>query len=234
MFHTKLGMMTAGLVLAALATAGCNQDDKNRIDTLTKENQELSARNKELQAAVAAADERESANARRIEEMQGKELELAALRTENEGLKKRLAEKGAASPTASGWMATTFGDSVTVGTDILFDSGKATLKPEGKHRLDQIVKDIKGTYSSRPIRIYGHTDTDRIQKTKALWTDNLDLSANRAMAVTRYLIDKGINPKLIETIAMGEFHPDSKDKNKNRRVEIFVVKASPGKTAASE
>lgn len=234
MFNTRLGMTIVGLFVAVMATAGCNQAE---LDQLKKDKTELQDQNKALKEALAAADERERENAAKINAMQGKEAELATLTAENEGLKRQLAQKPAAStatPTASGWIASTFGDSVTVGGDILFGSGKAALTDAGKHRLDQIAKDLKTTYAGRPVRIYGHTDTDPI--TKSNWDDNLELSANRAMAVTRYLRTKGINTKLVETIAMGEYHPEpgAKDKAKNRRVEIFVVKSGVGKPTASE
>ena len=65
-------------------------------------------------------------------------------------------------------------------------------------------------------------------KTKAKWDDNLDLSANRAMAVTRYLTGKGLDSAMIETVGMGAAQPvasnSSKDgKARNRRVEIYAV-----------
>jgi chemotaxis protein MotB len=79
------------------------------------------------------------------------------------------------------------------------------------------------------VRVMGYTDSDPIVKTKNLWKDNLDLSANRAMEVTRHLWSKGISAEHIETVAMGATHfmgPNTTKAGKagNRRVEISVVK----------
>jgi flagellar motor protein MotB len=79
------------------------------------------------------------------------------------------------------------------------------------------------------VQVYGFTDNDPIVKTKKLWEDNLDLSANRAMMVTRELIRHGIAANRVETIAMGSTHPvasnsDKAGKAKNRRVEIVAIK----------
>jgi chemotaxis protein MotB len=109
----------------------------------------------------------------------------------------------------------------------LFSSGKAKLKSSGKTALSKVARDLKGNYSSLPIRIYGFTDSDPIRKSK--WKDNLELSANRSMAVTRYLISKGVDDERIETIAMGATHfltsnKTRAGKSQNRRVEIFVIK----------
>jgi len=117
----------------------------------------------------------------------------------------------------------------TVGTDVLFSPGQATLTAEGKRALDQIAAELKSSFSGTTIRVYGYTDSDPIVRSKKLWQDNLDLSANRAMAVTRYLWGKGISHSRIETVGMGEANPiaDNKTKagkGKNRRVEIVAVK----------
>jgi chemotaxis protein MotB len=118
---------------------------------------------------------------------------------------------------------------VTVGADILFSSGKADLTSGGRAALDKIVGDLKSHYAGMTVRVYGHTDTEPIRKSKKLWQDNLDLSANRAMAVARYLVSKGISAKNVEVVAMGENHPVADNataagKAKNRRVEIVVLK----------
>jgi len=79
------------------------------------------------------------------------------------------------------------------------------------------------------VRVMGYSDSDPIVKTKKLWKDNLDLSANRAMEVTRYLWSRGIPAERIETVGMGSTHFVQPNKTKagkaaNRRVEIHVVK----------
>ena len=116
----------------------------------------------------------------------------------------------------------------TLESDILFASGSATLTAAGQKALSEVAAKIKADYPGRIVRIYGHTDSDPIVKSKKLWADNLDLSANRAMAVARYMIDRGIPAERVEPVAMGATRPvasnDTKaGKARNRRVEIVVI-----------
>jgi flagellar motor protein MotB len=112
---------------------------------------------------------------------------------------------------------------VRVPGDVLFDSGVATLKPSARGTLDKIADALKGDYNDKPIRVEGHTDSDPLLKTRQLWTDNRNLSMARALAVTRYLESKGVDPKRIATAGFGQYHPRGDNKAKNRRVEIVVV-----------
>jgi chemotaxis protein MotB len=114
---------------------------------------------------------------------------------------------------------------VTVANAILFDSGKATLKSTTSKELDQIVSVIKQKYASKDVDIVGHTDTDPIHKSS--WKDNLELSAQRALSVTRYLIEHGIAEKQVRADGCGSARPvasnaSAEGKAKNRRVEIVV------------
>jgi len=64
-------------------------------------------------------------------------------------------------------------------------------------------------------------------KTKDLWKDNLELSAQRALSVSRYLISHGIPEKQVRAAACGAARPLASNANatgkaKNRRVEIVV------------
>jgi len=109
---------------------------------------------------------------------------------------------------------------VTLGSDVLFDSGKVVLKTDSKAKLDRIAGIVRGQYAGKDIWVVGHTDSDPIRKSK--WSDNLELSSQRAMAVTRYLIQQGIPAKQLVAAGRGEHHALGSDKAKNRRVEIVV------------
>ena len=106
--------------------------------------------------------------------------------------------------------------------DVLFSSGQDELKGSAKATLDKIASALKKDYAGKSIRVEGHSDTDPISKTKDKYIDNLDLSLNRAAAVTRYLESKGVSPKLITTSGLGPTHPKG-NKAASRRVEIVVV-----------
>ena len=116
---------------------------------------------------------------------------------------------------------------VTLPNTILFDSGKVTLKSASKQVLGNIAAVLNRDYASQKIRVEGHTDNEPIRKTKKLWTDNWDLSCNRAMAVLRYLVSKGISPKRIYAAGYSYYKPVSSNASaggraKNRRVAIVV------------
>ena len=114
---------------------------------------------------------------------------------------------------------------VTLPDAILFDPGKATLKNATSKELDHIYSVLKAKYPGRHIEVAGHTDSDPIKKSK--WTDNLELSSQRAMAVARYLIQKGVAENKIGATGYGSARPlatnsTASGKQKNRRVEIVV------------
>ncbi len=116
---------------------------------------------------------------------------------------------------------------VTLPNAILFDSGKAELKKATSAELDHIrtVLREKDIYAGKQIDVIGHTDTDPIKKSN--WKDNWELSAQRALAVTRYLIKRGIDEKMIRAVGCGQSQPvvsnaTASGKARNRRVEIVV------------
>jgi len=115
---------------------------------------------------------------------------------------------------------------VTLPNAILFDSGKAELKKSTISELDHIRTVLMSErYAGRQIDVVGHTDSDPIRKSK--WKDNWELSAERALTVTRYLVERGIPPKLVRAVGCGESRPVAPNttaagKAKNRRVEIVI------------
>jgi len=216
----RAAVKALGMVLAAVALVAATGCEQKKIAELEKANAECIKVRKELGEQLAESQ------ARRTE----LEFELSSkdqlLRDKDDDIArlKSAAPKVPTETTGKGWETGLIGDKVTLGSDVLFASGRATLTTGGQKILDRIVSDLSSTYAGKPIRVYGYTDADPIRKTRNLWTDNLDLSANRAMAVTRYLIGKGVSAKRIETVAMGEHHPVLGKKDKSRRVEIVAIK----------
>jgi len=114
---------------------------------------------------------------------------------------------------------------VTLPNALLFDSGKETLKSATIAELDHIRSVLRQKYSDKQVDVVGHTDTDPIKKSK--WKDNWELSAQRALTVARYLINRGISENKIRAVGCGESRPiepntTAAGKAKNRRVEIVV------------
>lgn len=112
-------------------------------------------------------------------------------------------------------------EKVTFAADAFFDFDKATLKPEGKAKLDDLASKLKGMNLEVVIAV-GHTDS--------VGTDayNQKLSLRRAEAVKAYLISNKIDANRVYTEGKGEKQPVADNKTadgraKNRRVEIEVV-----------
>lgn len=121
---------------------------------------------------------------------------------------------------------------VNVGSDILFDSGRATLKRAGRLKLGEIVGQIRANFPNDEIWVVGHTDSDPIRVTKNLWQDNLDLSCNRAMTVYRELMNNGLDPRRMYAAGQGEHNPlapndNRANKSQNRRVQILAISKPP-------
>lgn len=113
---------------------------------------------------------------------------------------------------------------------VLFDLGKAEVKPEGVDVLSRMIETFKGL-QDKYIRIEGHTDNNPITGNLArTYPTNWELSAARAINVTRYLQEQGVDPKILSAVAYGEFRPkpgaDNSTKEgqaSNRRIEIILV-----------
>ncbi len=111
---------------------------------------------------------------------------------------------------------------------ILFDSGRAEVKPEGLDVLKRVVEILK-TITDKIIRIEGHTDNVPIAGTLAKrYPTNWELSAARAINITRYLEKEGLDPALLSAAAFGEYQPVADNETpegraKNRRIAIILL-----------
>lgn len=111
---------------------------------------------------------------------------------------------------------------------ILFDSGKAEVKEDGLEILLKMVDTLKSV-KDKAIRIEGHTDNVQIRgQLAARYPTNWELSAARAINVTRYLQQQGLDPAVLSAAAFGEYKPVASNENeegkaKNRRIEITLV-----------
>jgi len=129
---------------------------------------------------------------------------------------------------------------ITVVGDLLFDSGKAKIRPEAYPLLNKVGVLLKENMAQFNIGIEGHTDNVPIKRSG--WKSNWELSTARALSVLHYLEkDEGISPERLSAIGYGEYRPvasnDSRDGRKqNRRVEIVIlpnVTKVKGETTAS-
>jgi len=114
---------------------------------------------------------------------------------------------------------------------VLFDSGSADLKSDGKDLLLEMAKEIN-THPYQRIWVRGHTDADpvvRPETKKKFPYGNIQLSAARALEVAAVLgTEGGIPSNKLVVAGFGPSEPvapntSATDKAKNRRVEIFVI-----------
>ena len=116
-------------------------------------------------------------------------------------------------------------DKIKLAADTLFDFDKATLKAEGRAKLDELAVKSK-QLKLEVILAVGHTD--RIGSDAY----NQKLSERRAAAVKTYLVSKGVEANRVYTEGKGKSQPIADNRTaagraKNRRVEIEVVGTRP-------
>jgi outer membrane protein OmpA-like peptidoglycan-associated protein len=112
--------------------------------------------------------------------------------------------------------------------DVLFDTGKATLKPGANGTISRLAQFLRQS-PERSVTIEGHTDS--------VGTDsyNLMLSESRAGSVRDALV-QGIENSRILAVGKGESMPVASNdgaagRQQNRRVEIII--SNPTKASAN-
>jgi len=102
-----------------------------------------------------------------------------------------------------------------------FDFNKSTIKPDGKRRLDDVVRLMRDNPNLRIVAV-GHTDS--------VGSDayNMKLGQKRASAVADYLLSEGVSPSRVDVRSEGESRPvasnsTAEGRAENRRVEIIAL-----------
>jgi len=111
-------------------------------------------------------------------------------------------------------------------SDVLFDTGRAELKPGAREKLSRI-SGILALHPGLRLEVEGHTDN--------VGTDdsNQRLSERRGESVRAYLVQQGIASTAVGTIGLGETKPVATNgtaagRQQNRRVELIVSGESIG------
>jgi len=118
--------------------------------------------------------------------------------------------------------------SVNMVEKILFDSGRAEIKPGGIKVLKRVAEILKSV-NDKEIRVEGHTDNVPIgESLKKRFPSNWELSTARATNVVRYFADAGVNPKLLSAAGYADNKPVASNdtpegKAQNRRIEIVLL-----------
>jgi outer membrane protein OmpA-like peptidoglycan-associated protein len=111
---------------------------------------------------------------------------------------------------------------VTLTNNVLFDTGKTTLKPGAKRTLTRIAEQLGGDNGAVKVEVEGHTDSVGTSES------NQALSVRRATAVRDYLLSQGLTADRISAAGRGEDAPVATNKTaagrqQNRRVELVIT-----------
>lgn len=124
------------------------------------------------------------------------------------------------------------GDRFVFQSEVLFQAGQATLRPEASGEIDRIASALVELEKQVPpdipwvIRVDGHTDQRPISN--AQFPSNWALSAARAIAVVQALVARGVQPQHLLAAGFGEFQPldngtTEESYARNRRIELKLT-----------
>lgn len=146
-------------------------------------------------------------------------------------------EDALAIPLASGRVTLNNGR-IGISGSVLFATNSAELQDEGRQLLKSLVIPLRAYLSAREelLMVSGFTDDRNIVAGKDRYADNWELSAQRALTVTRTLIEEGMPASTVFAAAFGAGQPvaantDAKGRSQNRRVEMAPVPRSTNATA---
>ena len=190
------------------------RSELTRLRTLLSEKQEQSKRDK---IAIAnLGKELNAALANKVQELQRFRSEFfGRLRTILEGRSD----------------VKVVGDRFVFQSEVLFAPGQASINPEGQAQLGQIADAIMQIIADIPsdipwiLQVEGHTDDIPVS---GVYTDNWDLSTERALSVVRFMVDRGVPSERLAATGYGEFQPITSgktdaDRQKNRRIELKLT-----------
>jgi OmpA-OmpF porin, OOP family len=166
-------------------------------------NEEVEKGNAERQAVLVEA--REAETRKRANEAQMANQRATTLEQELAELKAKKTDRG---------MVLTLGD-------VLFDTGKATLKPGAYGTVDRLAN-VLNEAADRKVMIEGHTDSVGSEEL------NQALSERRAAAVQTALLERGVRSDQIIAVGKGKNYPiasneDAGGRQRNRRVEMIFT-----------
>lgn len=179
-------------------------EDQRAAITAERATARLDSRTREVDAALVATAEANNATAAANDATAEANAQNMELQREIDALKAKPTDRG---------LVLTLGD-------VLFESGRADLKPGAAANLNQLVSFL-AKYPTRTVAIEGHTDS--------VGGDdyNVSLSQRRADAVRSHLVSQGVEAGRITTLGAGEGSPVASNdsaagRQQNRRVEVII------------
>lgn len=237
-------LLLCGLTFG-LPCLGCGPDWHARYD---ESQDELAQTRGELADVQARLDqlEQDAEGMRALLEAQGEDMSnmaevRARLQNELEEARAREAEHQARL-SALRAMARQFRDMVAAGQlrvrivrgnmvvelpdDVLFDSGRAEVKPAGEATLERVAE-VLASVPNRDFLVAGHTDNVPVRR-GSIHRNNWSLSAARGVAVVGYLTEHGMPPERLTAAGFADTRPVASNSSpegraQNRRIEIIVM-----------
>ncbi|PUE41953.1 OmpA family protein [Limnohabitans sp. Bal53] len=168
------------------------------------------------------------------------QLEVEVQKRQIEEQKRLSLENALAIPLASGRITLNNGR-IGISGKLLFKLNSDQLEPEGRQLLKSLVPPLRSYLQTRDemLMVSGFTDDRAVTSRNRGFADNWELSAQRALTVTRTLIEEGMPASILFAAAFGQEQalvPNTNEQARaqNRRVEMAPVpKASNATTAAT-
>jgi flagellar motor protein MotB len=148
-------------------------------------------------------------------------------------------EQALAGPLAAG-RVTLVNGRIGINGSVLFKLNSDQLQPEGRDVLKSLAAPLSALLKTRDeiLMVSGFTDDRQVRDGNRRFADNWELSAQRALTVTRALIDEGVPSASVFAAAFGSGQPvssnaDEDGRARNRRVEIAPVPRPSSATVKS-
>jgi flagellar motor protein MotB len=169
------------------------------------------------------------------------QLEVEVQKRQIEEQKRLSLENALAIPLASGRITLNNGR-IGISGKLLFKLNSDQLEPEGRQLLKSLVLPLRSYLQTRDemLMVSGFTDDKAVTSRNREFADNWELSAQRALTVTRTLIEEGMPSSMLFAAAFGQEQPlvantNDQARAQNRRVEMAPVpKAAPQKQEAAK
>ena len=165
-------------------------------------------------------------------------LEAETQKREQEERRRVQLEQALAGPLASGRVTLDNGR-IGISGSVLFPVNSTELRAEGSQLLKTLVPALEVYLGEKDelLMVSGFTDDQPVLDINRRFDDNLELSAQRALTVTRALIAAGMPPSRVFSAAFGAEQPvasnaDEAGRARNRRVEMAPVPRAPRQGSA--
>jgi len=156
-----------------------------------------------------------------------------------EAQRRKTLEQALAGPLAAGRVTLVDGH-IGISGSVLFALNSDQLQPQGRALLKSLAGPLSAYLQGHEeiLMVSGFADDLQVREGNRHFADNWELSAKRALTVTRALIDEGIPPASVFAAAFGSQQPvssnaDEQGRAKNRRVELAPMPKAAASVARS-